>query len=115
MDNGLWIRLTVHADRAHLDELTAVMSMIDNSLMIEDYSDVTTDGVYGDLIDESILTADKSRVSVSVFKSGREEAEEAAGYLRARLFDLAIEARVEMTDVYEEDWNESWKKYYKPI
>ena len=115
MENGLWIRLTAHADRVHLDEITAVMSMIDNSLMIEDYSDVTTDGVYGDLIDEAILSADKSRIAVSVFESGRAEAERAAAYLRGRFYDLGIEAQVEMTDMYEEDWAESWKQYYKPI
>ena len=114
-NNGLWIRLTAHADRVHLDDVTAVMSMIDNSLMIEDYSDVTTDGVYGDLIDEAILAADKSRVAVSVFKPGREEAERAAVYLRSRFYDLGIEAQVDMTDMYEEDWAESWKQYYKPI
>ena len=35
-----WIQIKVTADCKYLDDITAVMSMVDNSLMIEDYSDV---------------------------------------------------------------------------
>ena len=41
--------------------------MLDNGLMIEDYSDIDLKTCYGDLIDESILNADKTIAAVSVF------------------------------------------------
>ena len=34
-----WTKLTVRASRDDLDVVTAVMGMLDNGLMIEDYSD----------------------------------------------------------------------------
>ena len=68
-DNGKWTQIKVTTGREHLDTVSAVMEMIDNGIMVEDYSDIETllDGVYGDLIDESILNADRTRVSVSIF------------------------------------------------
>ena len=56
-DNQNWIQIKVTCKVADLDTVTSVMSMVDNGLMIEDYSDVDRelDGVYGDLIDETIL------------------------------------------------------------
>ena len=62
---GTWTKLTVTASTRDLDDVTAVMSMIDNGLMIEDFSDFSLNGMYGELVDESILNADKDTVKVS--------------------------------------------------
>ena len=35
-----WIQIKATAARQYLDDLCAVMSMVDNSLMVEDFSDV---------------------------------------------------------------------------
>ena len=45
-----WVQIKVTADRKYLDSITAIMSMVENSLLTEDYSDVEQelDGVYGD-------------------------------------------------------------------
>ena len=64
-----WTQIKVTVPLQHLDELTAIMSMVNNNLMIEDYSDIDLKTCYGDLIDESILNADKTVASVSVFVS----------------------------------------------
>ena len=40
-----WTKLSVRGKTEQLDEIAAVMSMLDNGLMIEDYSDVSLDGV----------------------------------------------------------------------
>ena len=55
-----WHQIKATVKLPQLDDLTAVMSMISNNLMIEDYSDVDLKTCYGDLIDESILNADKT-------------------------------------------------------
>lgn len=112
-----WIQIKATADCKYLDDMSAVMSMVDNSLMIEDYSDVVKelDGVYGDLIDEELLQKDRTISSVSVFIPEIKNPAESVGFITSRFETLSIPAKVECTGVSEEDWADSWKKYYKPI
>lgn len=112
-----WIQIKATADSKYIDDMSAVMSMVDNSLMIEDYSDVEKDldGVYGDLIDEELLARDRTVASVSVFIPEIKNPAESEGFVRERLANLGIPAIVEHCGVSEEDWADSWKKYYKPI
>ena len=66
-----WSQLKATCKVEHLDTLCAIMSYIDSSIMIEDYSDIETGlkTVYGDLIDESILNSDKTVASCSIYVS----------------------------------------------
>ena len=112
-----WIQIKVTAPQQYKDDLCAVMSMVDNSLMVEDYSDIQQelDGVYGDLIDEALLEQDRTVVSVSVFIPPEKSPAESEGFIRGRLAALEIPGKVECIGVHEEDWANSWKQYYKPI
>ena len=112
-----WVQIKVTADRKYLDSITAIMSMVENSLLTEDYSDVEQelDGVYGDLIDEELLSRDRTVCSVSAFIPGQKSPGESVGFIKERLGTLDIPAEVELHGVNEEDWADSWKKYYKPI
>ena len=110
-----WIKLTAKGNTSDLEAITAVMSMLDNGLMIEDYSDVTTDGVYGDRIDESILSADREHVAVSLFVPAERSLAEHIAFLRERFSSLSMDVTLGTEGMREEDWAESWKKYYKPI
>lgn len=112
---GEWTKLTVRGRTEDLERIAAVMSMLDNGLMIEDYSDVTTDGVYGDLIDESILTADRTHGSVSLFVPQEKSVAEAVAFLRERFAALCFGTEISTEGMREEDWAESWKQYYHPI
>ena len=116
-DNQNWIQIKVTCNVDDLDTVTGVMSMVDNGLMIEDYSDVDRelDGVYGDLIDETILEANRTVASVSVFIPEIKSPAESLLFIRGRLAELQIDAEVTQTGVKEEDWADSWKQYYKPI
>lgn len=107
------IKATVKLER--LDSLTAIMSMISNNLMIEDFSDVDLKTCYGDLIDESILNADKTIASVSVFIPVERNYNEALTFLEGRCQAEHLDAKIEVIGVNEEDWANSWKDYYKPI
>jgi len=108
------IRVTVKLER--LDDLVAIMSMVSNNLQIEDYSDIDLKTCYGDLIDESILNADKTIASVSVYLPAERSVAECIAFLRERFeaSDLT-DAKIETVGVNEEDWANSWKAYYKPI
>ncbi|MBR3416567.1 MAG: 50S ribosomal protein L11 methyltransferase [Clostridia bacterium] len=117
MANSKWIRLKTTCKREYLDTVSAVMEMIDNGIMIEDYSDIEDllDGVYGDLIDESILNADRTVVTVSVFLPEEKFSPEVKTSLAARLSSLGVPADVTTETFDEDDWANSWKKYYHPI
>jgi ribosomal protein L11 methyltransferase len=89
--------------------------MLDNGLMIEDYSDFSLNGMYGELVDEEILNADRSVVKVSLFVPEEKNLLEYKEYLDARLNTLGIKYEMFTEGMNEEDWSESWKQYYKPI
>ena len=112
---GNWTKLTVTGKQAELDDIIAVMSMLDNGLMIEDYSDFSFSGMYGELVDESILNADRDTVKVSLFVPEEKNLLEYTGFLTERFSALGIGAEINLDGVNEEDWAESWKQYYKPI
>ncbi len=109
------IRVVCHIN--DLDQVCAVMSMVDNGLMIEDYSDIDENlkTMYGDLIDEQILNADKTKAAVSIFIPDERNPAEALSHLKTRFSELNIQTSVQVIGVKEEDWAGSWKKYYKPL
>ena len=63
-----WTQIRVTCKTEHIDEVAAVLTVLDTGVMIEDYSDVLTSlrTVYGELIDEKILRADKTIASASI-------------------------------------------------
>ncbi len=112
---GNWTKLTATGKTADLDSITSVMSMIDNGLMIEDFSDFSLNGMYGELVDESILNADKDTVKVSVFIPEERSLAECRAFIVERFSTLKIDADISVEGMREEDWAESWKQYYKPV
>ncbi len=110
-----WIQIKVTGKTDDLENISAVMSMVENSLFIEDFSDVTTDGMYGALLDESLLNADKTKAAVSVFIPETKSVAEAKAFIEGQLASSGIEYTIETVGCREEDWAESWKKYYHPI
>ena len=112
---GNWTKLTATGKTEHRDDIASVMSMLDNGLMIEDYSDFSLSGMYGELVDESILNADRSTVRVSLFVPEEKNLSEYTSFLTERFEALGISVTLTADGMNEEDWSESWKKYYQPI
>ncbi len=110
-----WTRVTATVRTPFLDRLVAVMSVIDVNLMIEDYSDFDLNGMYGELADESILNADRTVASVSVFIPAGGDSAAAVEKIKSLLASGGIEAEVSVSDVNEAEWAETWKQYYKPL
>ena len=111
-----WTKLTVRSARENLDVVTAVMGMLDNGLLIEDYSDFPFEsGMYGDLVDESIKNADPTRIAVSIFVAREKNLNEYIAFLRERFSFVAIDWTYECEGLCEEDWAEAWKTYYRPV
>ncbi len=112
---GNWTKLTIKVNTKDLDEAAAVISMLDNGLMIEDYSDFSLNGMYGELVDETILNADKSHAKISIFVPEEKNLLEYVTFIDAKLSSLGIEFTKETEGMQEENWADSWKKYFKPI
>ena len=118
MESTKWIQIKVTSSVSELDNICAVMSMLSNGLQIEDYSDIEDrilDGVYGDLIDESVLNADRTVASVSIYVPADKPTDYYTMYLDERFKSLNIEVKTELISLDEDDWANSWKQYYKPI
>ncbi len=112
---GAWNKLKVLVRTEELDSASAIMSMLDNGLMIEDYSDFSLNGMYGELVDESILNADREHASVSIFVPEEKSLSEYIAFLNERFSLFDIDAKISVEGLSEDDWAEAWKKYYKPI
>ena len=113
-----WTQLKVTCPIERLDQVTAVMSMLDNGLMIEDYSDIEESGfnaVYGELIDEELLNADRSKAAVSIYIPEVKNYNEYVLFIKERFMMLGVPYEYELIGIDEEDWANSWKQYYKPI
>ncbi len=110
-----WTQIKVTVKLEELDTAMAVMSVLDNNLMVEDYSDIDLKTCYGDLIDESILNADKTVASVSLFLPADQNYNIAISFIRERLESEGVAPKIEIVGVNEEDWANSWKKYYTTL
>ena len=112
-----WTQLRVSVATGDIERTAAIMSMLDNGIMIEDYSDIEEGlkTVYGDLIDESILNADKTRGAVSIYIPDNKNYNDYMLFLKERFTAEGIDAKCELIGVDEEEWSTAWKKYYHPI
>ena len=90
-EDTLWTQIRVTVKLEELDALTAIMSMVSNNLQIEDYSDIDLKTCYGDLIDESILNADKTIASVSVYLPAERSVPESIAFLKERFAAVGLE------------------------
>ena len=111
-----WSQIKVTCKVQNLETVKAIMTAIDVSIMVEDYSDIETGlkTVYGDLIDESILNSDKSVASCSVYVSEDQNIAEHISFIQTQLESNKIEAKIEVLGTNEEEWSTAWRKYYKP-
>ena len=115
MDDRTWTKVTAKGNTEDLEALCAVMCLVDPGLMIEDYSDFSLCGMYGELADEKILRADRTRVSVSLFVPPEKPLPERLSFLRERFAAAGLDVTLDCENLCEEDWAEGWKKYYKPV
>lgn len=63
---GSWTQIRVACKASDIDTVASVMSMLDNGLLIEDANEIDQmKTCYGELIDEKMKNADRSRGAVS--------------------------------------------------
>ena len=87
-------------------------------IYIEDYSDLETSAweiAHIDLIDEDLINKDRKNSVIHIYISECDNAAEALEFLKERLTAEKIPFEAGSIGVDDADWNENWKKYFKPI
>lgn len=115
MEHTEWTQLTLHGKSRDLELLSAIMSMLDEGLMIEDYSDLSGDSPFGEVIPPELAARDREAAAVSVFLPTERVTPDLFSFVRERILFSGIEGRLETVGIREEDWAENWKQYYHPI
>lgn len=110
-----WNKLTLEGKSADVPTMAAVLSMLDEGLLIEDLSDLSADSPYGEVLSEELATADRECAHVSVFLPADRPLTEVTAFVRDRLSACGLAATLTVDGIREEDWAENWKRYYHPI
>ena len=113
-----WTHIAAQCQKAQLDEVCAIFSMVDPGLEIEDYSDIEENlmTVYGELIDDKILNSDRSKTKVAIYLSEEKDASGAMDYIAAQLKKNKLDDVLLTSEtVDEQDWADNWKQFYKPL
>ena len=109
---GQWTQLTVKVKTKDTERASDILGMLECGIMIEDYSDFSLNGMYGELVDEAILNADKEHSKISIFVPEERNVSEYTAFASARLDALGIKYELSLSGMNEEEWSESWKKYF---
>ena len=111
-----WIEITIDTTPEEIDELC--MKLDDcgiSGLIIENEEDIRNfleeNKAYWDYIDEELEKSIKGVCRVKFYLENSEMGFMRLGYLRGQLGSL----KLHMRPVSDEDWENNWKQYYKPI
>lgn len=126
MDNNLvlgvnmnWTEICISIPQKFCDTASAIANMtVPYGIYIEDYSDLETAAweiAHIDLIDEELINKDRKTSIIHIYISECDNAAESIEFLKARFDAEKIPFEVTSVGVDDKDWNENWKKYFKPI
>ncbi len=113
-----WLEITVDAKNGGVEELSAILEGAGiGGLVIEDESDfesfLESNREYWDYVDEELRSEKRGLSRVKFYVSddfeGRALLEEVGKLLSQKDFAAAV------VPVRDEDWENNWQKYYKPI
>ena len=111
------IKITVNAD--DVDRAGDIAQMaVPYGIYIEDYRTLEQEAweiARIDLIDEDLLAKDRTKGIVHIYISPEENPAEAVSFLTERLTAEGIENEIDEAVCKNADWENNWKKYFKPI
>ena len=117
MDN--WTEIMITVDISQLDAAGAIANMaVPYGIYIEDYSELealAAEIAHIDLIDEELLQKDRTKGVIHVYISPENSPQEAVSFIGERLREASVPYEVSLADCREEDWQNSWRQYFKPM
>ncbi|MDP4176737.1 MAG: 50S ribosomal protein L11 methyltransferase [Bacillota bacterium] len=122
--DGKWIEVKVVTSTQAIEPVSGIFYALDvKGLAIEDPNDINgrkQGPLTWDFADVNILEYGGKAAVVTGYFSAEDKLSEIIEYINDKLIELKNmgidigEGRVISKEVYEEDWANNWKKYYKP-
>ena len=114
-----WTEIKIEVDAENIDRCADIASMaVPYGIYIEDYrtlEEETWEIANIDIIDEDLLNKDRSKGYVHIYISPEENYMEAVSFLRERYESENIPHTIEYKPCKNEDWENNWKEYFKPM
>ncbi len=111
-----WTEIKVSVPLEYTDTAAAIANMtVPYGIYIEDYSDLEEKAeeiAHIDLIDEELISKDRTRSVIHIYISECDNAAEALAFLKERLTAEKIPFCADADGVNDADWSENWKKYF---
>ena len=122
--DGTWIEVRVITKSEALEPVSGIFYSLDcKGVAIEDPEDILgreQGPLTWDFADMNVLEHKGKVAVVKAYFAEEDNIEEILGYVNEKLVELKEmgidlgEAKVEHEKMYEEDWANTWKQYYKP-
>ena len=122
--DGTWIEVRVITKSEALEPISGIFYSLDcKGVAIEDPEDILgreQGPLTWDVADINVLEHKGKFAVVKAYFAEEDNIEEILGYVNEKLVELKEmgidlgEAKVEHEKMYEEDWANTWKQYYKP-
>lgn len=114
-----WTEIKIGVNADDIDRCADIASMaVPYGIYIEDYRNLEQEAweiANIDLIDEDLLAKDRTKGYVHIYISPEENYMEAVSFLRERYESENIPHTIEYMQCKNEDWENNWKEYFKPM
>lgn len=122
MDNIMeenWSEIAITVDTKDIETAGNIANMVvPYGIYIEDYSDLENEVMeiaHIDLIEESLLNADRTKAIIHVYVNPHENPLEAVSFIKERLNSENIKYEINISNCATEDWVNNWKQYFHPM
>ncbi len=114
-----WIEVLIAVAAEDIDRAADIANMVvPYGIYIEDYRNLeaeTWEIANIDLIDEELLGKDRSKGYIHIYIAPEENPQEAVAFLSERFTASAIGHKIDLSACKNEDWENNWKAYFKPM
>lgn len=114
-----WIEVLIAVAAEDIDRAADIANMVvPYGIYIEDYRNLeaeTWELANIDLIDEELLGKDRSKGYIHIYIAPEENPQEAVAFLSERFTASAIGHKIDLSACKNEDWENNWKAYFKPM
>ncbi len=118
-ENESWHEIRITVPVGDIDTAGNIANMVvPYGIYIEDYSDLEGEVMeiaHIDLIEESLLNADRTKGVIHVYVNPHENPFEAVSFIKERLESAKISFDIDTADCATEDWVNNWKQYFHPM
>lgn len=114
-----WIEVLIEIAAEDIDRAADIANMVvPYGIYIEDYRNLeaeTWEIANIDLIDEELLKKDRTKGYIHIYIAPEENPQEAVAFLSERFTASDIPHRIDLSFCKNEDWENNWKAYFKPM